>query len=64
MCLDAVPTNCGCFHVAHFCACCMQIRGLPTLVFVSKDVDKLAIRTEGLLPTDAIRDIIEKEILI
>lgn len=48
----------------HELASQMEIRGLPTMVFVSKDVDKLAIRTEGLLPTDTIRDIIEKEILV
>jgi thioredoxin len=48
----------------HELASQMEIRGLPTMVFVSKDVDKLAIRTEGLLPTDSIRDIIEKEILV
>ncbi|CAM6100991.1 unnamed protein product [Calypogeia fissa] len=48
----------------HELASQMEIRGLPTMVFVSKDVDKLAIRTEGLLPTNAIRDIIEKEILV
>lgn len=48
----------------HELASQMEIRGLPTIVFVSKDVDKLAIRTEGLLPTDTIRDIIEKEILV
>jgi hypothetical protein len=40
----------------------VQIRGLPTMVFVSKDTEKLAIRTEGLLPGDVIRDIIEKEL--
>lgn len=40
----------------------MQIRGLPTMVFVSPDTEKLAIRTEGLLPTNTIRDIIEKEL--
>ncbi len=56
-----------CDGVAHcdknrFCLCAVQIRGLPTMVFVSKDTEKLAIRTEGLLPGDVIRDIIEKEL--
>jgi hypothetical protein len=32
------------------------------MVFVSKDTEKLAIRTEGLLPGDVIRNIIEKEL--
>ncbi|XP_024393582.1 thioredoxin-like protein CITRX, chloroplastic [Physcomitrium patens] len=40
----------------------MQIRGLPTMVFISPDEEKLAIRTEGLLSTNVIRDIIEKEL--
>lgn len=40
----------------------LQIRGLPTMVFVSPDTEKLAIRTEGLLSTNVIRDIIEKEL--
>jgi thioredoxin len=40
----------------------MEIRGLPTMVFVSPDTEKLAIRTEGLLATNVIRDIIEKEL--
>jgi thioredoxin len=46
----------------HELATQMEIRGLPTLVFVSKDTEKLARRTEGLLPGDVIRDIIEKEL--
>ncbi|KAL2635871.1 hypothetical protein R1flu_007350 [Riccia fluitans] len=46
----------------HELATQMQIRGLPTMVFVSSDLEKLAIRTEGLLPTDTIRNIIENEL--
>jgi thioredoxin len=46
----------------HELATQMEIRGLPTMVFVSKDTEKLAIRTEGLLPGDVIRNIIEKEL--
>ncbi|KAL2613456.1 hypothetical protein R1flu_025148 [Riccia fluitans] len=46
----------------HELATQMQIRGLPTMVFVSCDMEKLAIRTEGLLPTDTIRNIIENEL--
>ncbi|KAI5070569.1 hypothetical protein GOP47_0015193 [Adiantum capillus-veneris] len=40
----------------------LKIQGLPTLVFVSKDAEKNAIRTEGLLSADAIRNIIENEL--
>ncbi|KAH7281789.1 hypothetical protein KP509_36G062900 [Ceratopteris richardii] len=40
----------------------LKIEGLPTLVFVSKDAEKNAIRTEGLLPSDVIRNIIENEL--
>eukprot|EP00250_Pteridium_aquilinum_P015196 c22437_g1_i3 orf=128-658(+) len=40
----------------------MKIQGLPTLIFVSKDTEKNAIRTEGLLPRDVIRNIIETEL--
>jgi len=32
------------------------------MVFVSPDKEKLAIRTEGLLPTNVIRDIMEQEL--
>ncbi|BBN04842.1 hypothetical protein MPTK1_3g08100 [Marchantia polymorpha subsp. ruderalis] len=46
----------------HELATQMEIRGLPTMVFVSSDTEKLAIRTEGLLPTETIRNIIEKEL--
>eukprot|EP00249_Psilotum_nudum_P010931 c22856_g2_i1 orf=45-578(+) len=37
----------------------MQIRGLPTLVFISKDAEKDALRAEGLLPLNEIRNIID-----
>lgn len=40
----------------------MKIQGLPTLIFVSKDAEKNAIRTEGLLSADVIRNIIENEL--
>jgi thioredoxin len=46
----------------HELATQMEIRGLPTMVFVSKDTEKHAIRTEGLLPGQVIRDIIDKEL--
>ncbi|XP_010269422.1 PREDICTED: thioredoxin-like protein CITRX, chloroplastic [Nelumbo nucifera] len=39
----------------------MQVRGLPTLYFISPDPNKEAIRTEGLIPTQMIRDIIDNE---
>ncbi len=40
----------------------LQIQGLPTMVFVSTDKSKPALRTEGLLPADVIKEIIEKEL--
>lgn len=39
----------------------MQVRGLPTLLFISPDPKKDAIRTEGLIPIQMMRDIIDKE---
>ena len=39
----------------------MQVRGLPTLFFISPDQNKDAIRTEGLIPIQMMRDIIDKE---
>ncbi|KAJ7541701.1 hypothetical protein O6H91_10G071600 [Diphasiastrum complanatum] len=40
----------------------LEIRGLPTLVFINQDAEKPAIRTEGLLPKDEIRNIIDKDL--
>uniref|UniRef100_A0A0E0LUG2 Thioredoxin-like protein CITRX, chloroplastic n=1 Tax=Oryza punctata TaxID=4537 RepID=A0A0E0LUG2_ORYPU len=40
----------------------MQVRGLPTLYFFSPDQSKDAIRTEGLIPIDMIRNIIDNEL--
>ncbi|KAJ0502357.1 putative protein-disulfide reductase [Helianthus annuus] len=37
----------------------MQVRGLPTLYFISPDPNKDAIRTEGLIPLQMMRDIID-----
>eukprot|EP00245_Coleochaete_scutata_P017420 TRINITY_DN8536_c0_g2_i1.p1 TRINITY_DN8536_c0_g2~~TRINITY_DN8536_c0_g2_i1.p1 ORF type:complete len:190 (-),score=40.91 TRINITY_DN8536_c0_g2_i1:42-611(-) len=42
----------------HELASQLEIRGLPTMVFVSNDKAKNAIRTEGLLPRETIREII------
>lgn len=39
----------------------MQVRGLPTLLFISPDPNKDAIRTEGLIPIQMMRDIIDNE---
>ncbi|KAI5671935.1 hypothetical protein M9H77_12299 [Catharanthus roseus] len=39
----------------------MQVRGLPTLFFISSDPNKDAIRTEGLIPIQMMRDIIDNE---
>ena len=37
-------------------------RGLPTLVFISPDKTKPALRTEGMLPADQIKEIIINEL--
>uniref|UniRef100_A0A5B6ZLZ8 Thioredoxin domain-containing protein n=1 Tax=Davidia involucrata TaxID=16924 RepID=A0A5B6ZLZ8_DAVIN len=39
----------------------MQVRGLPTLYFISPDPNKDAIRTEGLITIEIMRDIIDNE---
>ncbi|KAL9239928.1 hypothetical protein vseg_014199 [Gypsophila vaccaria] len=39
----------------------MQVRGLPTLYFISPDPNKDAIRTEGLIPIQMMRDIIDNQ---
>ncbi|XP_028552107.1 thioredoxin-like protein CITRX, chloroplastic isoform X1 [Dendrobium catenatum] len=39
----------------------MQVRGLPTLYFISPDPTKNAIRTEGLIPREMIKNIIDNE---
>lgn len=39
----------------------MQVRGLPTLYFISPDPNKDAIRTEGLIPLQMMRDIINND---
>ncbi len=41
----------------------LQIQGLPTLIFVGMDATKPALRTEGLLPAQAIVDIVKQELL-
>ncbi|PHU09808.1 Thioredoxin-like protein CITRX, chloroplastic [Capsicum chinense] len=40
----------------------MQVRGLPTLYFISPDPNKDAIRTEGLIPIQMMRDIIDNDL--
>jgi hypothetical protein len=38
----------------------LQIEGLPTIVFIPKDGDKPALRTEGLYPADQIVQIVKE----
>lgn len=40
----------------------MQIAGLPTMVFVAVDKTKPALRTEGLLPAQTIKEIVMNEL--
>ena len=47
----------------HFCSFLRpQIQGLPTMVFVGTDTTKPALRTEGLLPAETIKQIVADEI--
>lgn len=39
-----------------------QIQGLPTMIFIGTDNSKPALRTEGLLPAETIKNIIAKEL--
>ncbi|KAJ8438755.1 hypothetical protein Cgig2_009873 [Carnegiea gigantea] len=39
----------------------MQVRGLPTMYFISPNQRKNAIRTEGLIPIQMMRDILDNE---
>eukprot|EP00891_Asterochloris_glomerata_P009572 jgi/Astpho2/9572/e_gw1.00146.200.1_t len=41
----------------------LQIQGLPTLIFIGKDKSKPALRTEGLLEQNTIKEIITTELL-
>lgn len=43
-------------------ASALAIQGLPTLIFVPKEQNKPALRTEGLLPAQTIIDIIENDL--
>ncbi len=40
----------------------LQIQGLPTLVFVGTDKTKPALRTEGMLPAEMVKNIIANEL--
>ncbi|MCO5591456.1 hypothetical protein L7F22_045439 [Adiantum nelumboides] len=40
----------------------LQVRGLPTVFFISKDPQKNVIRTEGILPNEVYRDIIMNDL--
>lgn len=40
----------------------LQIAGLPTMVFVAVDKAKPALRTEGLLPAQTIKEIVLNEL--
>lgn len=39
-----------------------QIQGLPTMIFIGTNDAKPALRTEGLLPAETIKNIIAKEL--
>jgi hypothetical protein len=49
-------------HEQHWSVLRSQIQGLPTMVFVGTDTTKPALRTEGLLPAETIKQIVADEI--
>jgi hypothetical protein len=57
---SAAATRAGPLTSGHSVA--SQIQGLPTMVFVGMDKSKPALRTEGLLPAQTIREIVENEL--
>ena len=40
----------------------LQIQGLPTMVFIGMNKEKPALRTEGLLAANVIKQIIQEEL--
>ena len=54
---DCAPSDCAHWlSIKYFKS--LQIEGLPTIVFIPKEADKPALRTEGLLPAAQIIDIV------
>jgi len=41
----------------------LQIRGLPTLLFVPQQKDRPALRTEGMLPSEKIVEVFEEHVV-
>eukprot|EP00892_Ulva_mutabilis_P007083 jgi/Ulvmu1/4747/UM020_0031.1 len=41
----------------------LRIQGLPTMIFVGMDPEKPALRTEGLLPANSIKEIVLNELM-
>jgi hypothetical protein len=41
-----------------------QIAGLPTMIFISTDDSKPALRSEGLMTADTIKNILKKDLLV
>lgn len=41
----------------------LRIQGLPTMIFIGMDPEKPALRTEGLLPANSIKDIVLNELM-
>lgn len=41
----------------------LRIQGLPTMIFIGMDPEKPALRTEGLLPANSIKDIVLNELI-
>lgn len=45
-------------------ASALQIAGLPTLIFIGTDDTKPALRAEGLMTADTIKNILKKDVLV
>lgn len=41
----------------------LRIQGLPTMIFIGMDPEKPALRTEGLLPAQSIKEIVLNELM-
>jgi thioredoxin-like negative regulator of GroEL len=44
-------------------ASALQIAGLPTMIFIGTDDSKPALRSEGLMTADTIKNILKKDLL-
>lgn len=43
---------------------CPQIAGLPTMIFIGTDDTKPALRSEGLMTAETIKNILKKDLMV